>query len=90
VPQPTRLLAIGEYKSAVHQPQVGQRLLKVSHQPLGPRVVLLAERPHVVAWVEQPLEELLGLLPAAYAPKRVHQPEAADQERAFVPGETVV
>src|SRR5215211_2897967 len=82
--------SFGKLDRAVDQRQVGKRLWEVADQPLCPRVVLLAQQPHVVAQREQPLEELLGLAVAADAPQSIDHPEAADQKRALAPREAVV
>jgi len=53
------------------------------------RVVLLAEHAYVVAQVQQPPEENIGLFGASDAVERVGQPEAAGEEGALLAGKPV-
>jgi hypothetical protein len=53
--------APAEMACDVDQPHVAERLGRVADLPLGAYVVLLAEQAQVVAQVQQPLEQPLGL-----------------------------
>ena len=49
----------------------------------------LREEPEVVPELEQPLEDLLGLIEPALQGEVVGEPERAGQEHAFVSGQTI-
>src|SRR6478752_1123123 len=79
----------GEVDRAVHQTDVAERLRVVAELAPGRRVVLLGEQSHVVAQVQQPVEERFGLVPAARPQQGVHEPERAREERPLVAGKAV-
>ena len=68
---------------------MGERLGKVAHEPTRDRVVLLGQQAEVVAQVEEPLEELAGIVVTTQQRQAVSHPERAGQEGTFSAGEAV-
>ena len=73
----------------VDERHVGERLREIADQPPRHRVVLLGQQAEVVAEVEQPLEELAGIVVAPEHAQAVGQPERAGEERALPAAQAV-
>jgi hypothetical protein len=78
-----------EVERGLDQRHVAEGLREVADLPVVAGVVLLAEQPDVVAHGQQPLEQLHRLIRPADQVQRVHQPEAAGQERPLGAGQAV-
>src|SRR4051812_39813934 len=71
----------GQIEGRVDQPDVGEGLREVAHQPPRLVVVLLTQEPDVVPKAEEPVEEGRRLVPPALHGEVVRVPEGARQER---------
>src|SRR5688500_9598908 len=65
------------------EPEVRERLRKVSEKRAGRSVQLLGKKTDVVRVFAQALEEAARVAAAAFGEQRIDEPEAADEKRAF-------
>ena len=79
-----------QFQGARHEGEMAEGLRGVAQLPRPLDGPFLAEQADVVPQREQALEEFGGLAGAGRPQQRIHQPEGAGQEDAFVPGQAVV
>ncbi len=72
-----------QVEGGIHQRDVGKRLGKVSHQALGPGVVLLRKQTNVIGQRQHPLKKLfcIGVTPLQL--EGTHHPETASEKDSF-------
>ena len=68
---------------------MGERLREVSELTAGDGIVLLGEQPHVIAEVEEPLEQLACLVYLSLPGENLNEPERAREEHALARWEPV-
>src|SRR5437868_1119624 len=78
-----------EIECRVDERDVRERLGKVAQLPPLARVVLLREKPDVIAQGEEPLEQAARVVVAALKDVIVRQPEAAREECTLPGGQPV-
>src|SRR5262249_5691068 len=77
------LLLLAEVERRIDEGHMGEGLREVAEEAARGRIVLLSEQAHVVGELEQPLEQLQRLAPAALQAEVVREPETAGEKHAF-------
>jgi hypothetical protein len=72
-----------QIQRSVDDPDMTERLREIAQHAPGSRIVLLSQKPDVIAQSAQAIKQVTGLLIAALEDIHIGEPERTDQKRSL-------